>query len=133
MVTVSSVTLELVLGMLIALVMHRAIFGRGPVRAAILIPYGIITVVAAFAWRYAFDPATGFVQELPLVSDDANPLGERGGSFLVIVMTEVWKTTPFMALLLLAGLALVPGRAARGGEGGRRRARSSASSGSRCR
>jgi multiple sugar transport system permease protein len=107
-VTISSVTLELVLGMLIALVMHRAIFGRGPVRAAILIPYGIVTVVAAFAWRYAFDPATGFVQGLPLISDDANPLGERGGSFIVIVLTEVWKTTPFMALLLLAGLALVP-------------------------
>jgi len=107
-VTISSVTLELVFGMLIALVMHRAIFGRGPVRAAILIPYGIVTVVAAFAWRYAFDPATGFVQELPLISDDANPLGDRTGSFLVIVMTEVWKTTPFMALLLLAGLALVP-------------------------
>jgi multiple sugar transport system permease protein len=107
-VTISSVALELILGMLIALVMHRAIFGRGPVRAAILIPYGIVTVVAAFAWRYAFDPATGFVQELPLISDDANPLGERGGSFLVIVLTEVWKTTPFMALLLLAGLALVP-------------------------
>ncbi len=107
-VTISSVTFELVLGMLIALVMHRAIFGRGPVRATILIPYGIITVVAAFAWRYAFDPATGFVQGLPLVSDTANPLGERSGSFVVIVMTEVWKTTPFMALLLLAGLALVP-------------------------
>lgn len=107
-VTISSVALELVLGMLIALVMHRAIFGRGPVRAAILIPYGIVTVVAAFAWRYAFDPATGFVQDLPLISDTANPLGERGGSFIVIVLTEVWKTTPFMALLLLAGLALVP-------------------------
>jgi multiple sugar transport system permease protein len=107
-VTVSSVTFELVLGMLIALVMHRAIFGRGPVRAAILIPYGIITVVAAFAWRYAFDPATGFVQDLPLISDTANPLGNREESFAVIVMTEVWKTTPFMALLLLAGLALVP-------------------------
>ena len=107
-VTISSVTFELVFGMLIALVMHRAIFGRGPVRATVLIPYGIITVVAAFAWRYAFDPATGFVQGLPLVSDTANPLGERSGSFVVIVMTEVWKTTPFMALLLLAGLALVP-------------------------
>ncbi len=52
--------------MAIALVMHRAIFGRGPVRAAILIPYGIVTVVAAFAWRYAFDPTSGFVQDLPL-------------------------------------------------------------------
>jgi multiple sugar transport system permease protein len=107
-ITVFSVGLELVLGMGIALVMHRAIFGRGPVRAAILIPYGIVTVVAAFAWRYAFDPASGFVQGLPLISDTAAPLTERSGSLIVIILTEVWKTTPFMALLLLAGLALVP-------------------------
>jgi multiple sugar transport system permease protein len=107
-ITVFSVGLELVLGMAIALVMHRAIFGRGPVRAAILIPYGIVTVVAAFAWRYAFDPASGFVQGLPLISDTAAPLSQQSGSFIVIILTEVWKTTPFMALLLLAGLALVP-------------------------
>lgn len=108
LITVTSVAIELVLGMAIALVMHRAIFGRGPVRAAILIPYGIVTVVAAFAWRYAFDPGTGFVKNLPLISDTADPLSDRGGSFVVIVLAEVWKTTPFMALLLLAGLALVP-------------------------
>jgi multiple sugar transport system permease protein len=108
LITIVSVSLELVLGMAIALVMHRAIFGRGPVRAAILIPYGIVTVVAAFAWRYAFDPASGFVQGLPLISDTAAPLTERGGSLIVIILTEVWKTTPFIALLLLAGLALVP-------------------------
>src|SRR5215213_6895401 len=107
-ITVVSVAIELVLGMLIALVMHRAIFGRGPVRAAILIPYGIVTVVAAFAWRYAFDPTSGFVQGLPLISDTAAPLTKQGSSFVVIILTEVWKTTPFMALLLLAGLALVP-------------------------
>ncbi len=107
-ITVGSVTLELALGMGIALIMHRAIFGRGPVRAAVLIPYGIVTVVAAFAWRYAFDPASGFVQGLPLISDTAAPLTERGGSLIVIILTETWKTTPFMALLLLAGLALVP-------------------------
>ena len=107
-VTVSSVAVELVLGMLIALVMHRAIFGRGPVRASILIPYGIVTVVAAFAWRYAFDPVTGFIPGLGPISETWAPLSERDSSFFVIVMTEVWKTTPFMALLLLAGLALVP-------------------------
>ena len=107
-ITVVSVSIELVLGMLIALVMHRAIFGRGPVRAAILIPYGIITVVAAFAWKYAFDPTSGFVAGLPLISDTAQPLNTKGGSLLVIILAEVWKTTPFMALLLLAGLALVP-------------------------
>jgi multiple sugar transport system permease protein len=107
-IMVVSVAAELVLGMLIALVMHRAIFGRGPVRAAILIPYGIITVVAAFAWKYAFDPTSGFVAGLPLVPDDYAPLTDRSGSLFVIILAEVWKTTPFMALLLLAGLALVP-------------------------
>jgi multiple sugar transport system permease protein len=107
-IMVISVAIELVLGMLIALVMHRAIFGRGPVRAAILIPYGIITVVAAFAWKYAFDPTSGFVAGLPLVPDTYAPLTDRSGSLFVIILAEVWKTTPFMALLLLAGLALVP-------------------------
>jgi multiple sugar transport system permease protein len=107
-ITVFSVAIELVLGMLIALVMHRAIFGRGPVRAAILIPYGIVTVVAAFSWRYAFDPTSGFVQGLPLISDNWEPLSNRNGSVFIIILAEVWKTTPFMALLLLAGLALVP-------------------------
>jgi multiple sugar transport system permease protein len=107
-ITVASVSIELVLGMAIALVMHRAIFGRGAVRASVLIPYGIVTVVAAFGWRYAFDPTSGFVQGLPLISDTWAPFNERGSSLLVIVLTEVWKTTPFMALLLLAGLALVP-------------------------
>jgi multiple sugar transport system permease protein len=107
-ITVVSVAFELVLGMLIALVMHRAIFGRGPVRAAILIPYGIVTVVAAFAWRYAFDPTSGFVFGLPLVPDTWQPLNTKEGSLFVIIAAEVWKTTPFMALLLLAGLALVP-------------------------
>ena len=107
-ITVTSVAIELVLGMAIALVMHRAIFGRGPVRAAILIPYGIVTVAAAFAWKYAFDPTSGFVAGLPLISDTAQPLNTKEGSLLVIVLAEVWKTTPFMALLLLAGLALVP-------------------------
>jgi multiple sugar transport system permease protein len=104
-ITVSTVAIELVLGMLIALVMHRAIFGRGPVRTAILIPYGIVTVVAAFAWKYAFSSTTGFVH---IFGADADPFSSRFDSFVVIIATEVWKTTPFMALLLLAGLALVP-------------------------
>ena len=107
-ITVVSVSVELVLGMAIALVMHRAIFGRGGVRAAVLIPYGIVTVVAAFTWRFAFDPTVGFVAGLPLVPDDYAPLNNQSGSLFVIILAEVWKTTPFMALLLLAGLALVP-------------------------
>ncbi|MDQ3739555.1 MAG: sugar ABC transporter permease [Actinomycetota bacterium] len=106
-ITVVSVAIELVLGMIIALVMHRAIFGRGAVRTAVLIPYGIVTVVAAFAWYYAFEPGSGFVNNLPLVSKDASSLTDTFGSYAVIIATEVWKTTPFMALLLLAGLTTI--------------------------
>src|SRR5204863_4505954 len=65
-ITVVSVTIELVLGMALALIMYRAAFGRGVVRTSVLIPYGIITVVAAFAWFFAFDPSSGFVNHLPL-------------------------------------------------------------------
>ncbi len=106
-IMVISVSIELVLGMGIALVMHRAIFGRGVVRTSVLIPYGIITVVAAFAWQFAFSPDTGFVNNLPLISDEMDWFGGRFSSFAVIILAEVWKTTPFMALLLLAGLATI--------------------------
>lgn len=105
-ITVFSVIIELVLGFTLAWVMHRAIFGRGLVRASTLIPYGIITVVAALAWKFAFDPTTGFVNGL--LGTDTSWFGERWSSFFVIILTEIWKTTPFMALLLLAGLTLVP-------------------------
>jgi multiple sugar transport system permease protein len=106
-ITVISVAIELALGMAIALVMYRAIFGRAAIRVGVLIPYGIVTVVAAFSWQFAFDPATGFVNQLPLIDDDKAWFGERFSSFAVIIMAEVWKTTPFMALLLLAGLTTI--------------------------
>lgn len=105
-ITVCSVTLELVLGMLIAQAMYRAIFARTAIRASVLVPYGAVTVVAAFAWRLAFDPATGFVVQL--LSLETPPFTTRTGSLIVIIFAEVWKTTPFIALLLLGGLALVP-------------------------
>ncbi|KIE25369.1 ABC transporter permease [Streptomyces sp. MUSC 125] len=104
--TVVSVAVELVLGMALALVMHRTVFGRGTVRTAILVPYGIVTVVAAFSWQYAWTPGTGYLAAL-LPAGDA-PLTEQWSALGLIILAEVWKTTPFMALLLLAGLALVP-------------------------
>ncbi len=107
LIAVISVAIELVLGMLLALFMHRALFGRGAVRTSVLIPYGIITVVAATAWFYAFDPGSGFVNNLPFVPDDKAWFGEKGSAFAVIIAAEVWKTTPFMALLLLAGLTTI--------------------------
>ena len=107
-IMIISVAIELVLGMLIALVMHRAIFGRGVVRTVVLIPYGIITVVAAFAWQFAFASESGFVDNLPLIADEKNWFGGHISSLAVIIMAEIWKTTPFMALLLLAGLVTIP-------------------------
>ncbi|MFF0088220.1 carbohydrate ABC transporter permease [Streptomyces canus] len=105
-ITAVSVVIELVLGMCLALVMHRTIFARGVVRTSVLIPYGIVTVVAAFSWQYAWTPDLGYLAQL-LPAGDA-PLTEQWPALWLIVLAEVWKTTPFMALLLLAGLALVP-------------------------
>ncbi|MDO3686465.1 carbohydrate ABC transporter permease [Micromonospora sp. C28ISP2-4] len=105
LITVVTVAIELVLGMGLALVMHRTLVGRGIVRTAALIPYGIVTVVAAFSWRYAWTPGTGYLANL---FDGSAPLTERASSLAIIMLAEIWKTTPFMALLLMAGLALVP-------------------------
>ena len=105
-ITVISVAIELVLGMALAIVMHRTIFGRGTVRTSILIPYGIVTVVAAFSWQYAWTPGTGYLAGL--LSPTAAPLTHQWQAIAIIILAEVWKTTPFMALLLLAGLSLVP-------------------------
>jgi multiple sugar transport system permease protein len=108
-ITGASVALELVLGMLLALAMYRTIVGRGLVRTAALVPYGIITVVAAFAWRFAWSTAEGgFVPKLLGWSFDPTATTEPFWNYVVVILTEVWKTTPFMALLLLAGLTLVP-------------------------
>lgn len=100
--TVVGAALELVLGMLLAIVMHRTIVGRGLVRTSALVPYAIVTVVAAFSWRFAW------TQDLGWLAGDSAPLTEFWPSIWIIILAEVWKTVPFMALLLMAGLALVP-------------------------
>jgi len=105
-ITIVSVVIEFVLGMALALVMHRTIFGKGAVRTAVLIPYGIVTVAASYSWYYAWTPGTGYLANL--LPAGAAPLTEQLPSLAIVVLAEVWKTTPFMALLLLAGLALVP-------------------------
>ena len=105
-ITVISVAIEFVLGLALALVMHRTIFARGLIRTAVLIPYGIVTVAAAYSWYYAWTPGTGYLADL--LPDGSAPLTQQIPSLAVIILAEVWKTTPFMALLLLAGLALVP-------------------------
>jgi multiple sugar transport system permease protein len=101
-ITVIGTFFQLVLGMLLAIVMHRTLVGRGLVRTSALVPYAIVTVVAAFSWRFAW------TQNLGWLAGDSAPLTERWSSLWIIILSEVWKTVPFMALLLMAGLALVP-------------------------
>lgn len=105
---VVTVAVELVIGFIFAMVMHRVIFARGVIRTSILIPYGIITVVSGFAWQFAFSFQNGFVNGwLPFIGADFNWFGETTPAVIAIMVSEIWKTTPFMSLLLLAGLAQV--------------------------
>jgi multiple sugar transport system permease protein len=106
-ITIASVVIELVLGFCFAWVMYRIISGRSVVRTGILVPYGIITVVSAYIWRYAFQLDSGFVNQW-FGLGDYNWFGGRWSSLFVIVLSEIWKTTPFISLLLLAGLVQVP-------------------------
>ena len=112
-ITVVTVVVELILGFALALVMSKALQTLRPVlRAAILIPYAVITVVSAFSWAFAFNITTGFVNKwfawLPGIGLDTDWFGDKWTSLLVICLAEIWKTTPFISLLLLAGLAQVP-------------------------
>jgi multiple sugar transport system permease protein len=105
-ITVISVSCQFVLGMCLALIMHRAIIARGLVRGIALIPYGIVAVVAAYSWQLAWSLNSGWIPKLLGLTGD--PLSHTFGLYVAIIITEIWKNTPFMALLLLAGLALVP-------------------------
>ena len=107
-IMVVTVAFELVIGFAFAMVMHKVIFARGVIRTSILIPYGVITVVSGFAWQFAFSNTNGFVNSwLPFIDTDFNWFANQGSSLIAIMASEIWKTTPFMSLLLLAGLAQV--------------------------
>jgi len=105
LITVVSVGAALVHKILLAMLMHRTLFGRGTVRTAVLIPYGIVTVAAAYGWQYAWTPGQGYLSAL---FNNSAPLTSQYKAIAVIILAEIWKTTPFMGLLLLAGLSLVP-------------------------
>lgn len=114
LITVVTVVVELILGFLLALAMHHAIKQtRGLICTIILVPYGIITVVSAFAWFYMFSIDSGYINAwfewLPGVDADLNWFAQGSTALFVIMLSEIWKTTPFISLLLLAGLAQVPG------------------------
>jgi trehalose/maltose transport system permease protein len=110
--TAISVTLELVIGMGMALLMHAAFRGRAVLRAVVLVPWAILTVGTALMWRYIFNPDSGFfntvLKALHLPGGSTVWLAHNGYALAVMVIADVWKTAPFMALLLLAGLQVIP-------------------------
>jgi trehalose/maltose transport system permease protein len=109
--TVVSVTLEFILGLTIALAINRAFRGRGLVRAAILVPWAFPTVISAVMWRLMFQDRIGIIQyvanAIGIISEPI--LSDRTLLLIAAILVDVWKTTPFMALLLLAGLQTIPG------------------------
>ena len=111
--TGATVSLELVLGLAIALLLWRPFAGRGLVRAAVLIPWALPTAVMAMAWRWIFNADYGvfgdLLYKLHLVSTPNIPwLASPGTAFFACVFADVWKTTPFMAILLMSGLSGIP-------------------------
>ncbi|MEY8042229.1 MULTISPECIES: carbohydrate ABC transporter permease [Saccharopolyspora] len=109
---VVSVGLEVVLGVLLALLLDRAFRGRALLRSTVLLPYAVLTVVSAITWQTMFEPnfglVTGVLNALGLPGGDLVWLGEPGYAMAVIIAADVWKTTPFVALLVLAGLQVIP-------------------------
>jgi trehalose/maltose transport system permease protein len=110
--TVVSVGLETVLGLVVALVLNRDFRGRGWVRAAVLIPWAIPTIVSAKMWGWMLHDQFGLVNDLLLRAGViAEPLAwtaEPGLAIASVILVDVWKTTPFMALLILAALQMLP-------------------------
>lgn len=110
--TVISVALELVIGLAIAILINKEFKGRGIVRAAVLIPWAIPTAVSALMWKFLYDGQNGIVakifEQIGLIENMELLLTTKGGAMFSIIFSDVWKTTPYMALLLLAGLQTIP-------------------------
>src|SRR6266516_6494786 len=111
--TIVSVALELVLGLGVALLINKTFPGRGLVRAAILVPWAFPTVVSAQMWLLMYNDQTGIVtyilQGVHILAPGTSLVGTASGVVVAAIITDVWKTTPFMALLILAGLQVIPG------------------------
>jgi multiple sugar transport system permease protein len=109
--SIVSVTLELIIGLAMAMAMHAAFKGQGLLRTVVLVPWAVLTVVTAIMWRTIFEAPLGLV---PSVLDtigigkDVVWLGEKPYALIVMIIADVWKTSPFMALLILAGLQTIP-------------------------
>ncbi|MEQ6376832.1 sugar ABC transporter permease [Bacillaceae bacterium S4-13-56] len=111
--TVVSVFFELILGLGMAMIMNQSIRGQGFIRVSSLIPWAIPTAVAALMWNYLYDGNAGVVAEmfanLGLIDNPQDLLLTAPGAMTASILADVWKTTPYMAILLLAGLQTIPG------------------------
>src|SRR3954451_14883154 len=110
--TLITVIFEFVLGMIIALVVNSSFRGRGAMRAVMLVPWAIPTVVAAQMWKWMYDDVYGVVNDagvrLHLISHSRAWISEPSTALASVCAVDIWKTTPFVALLLLAGLQVIP-------------------------
>jgi trehalose/maltose transport system permease protein len=110
--TVVTVAIELVLGMIIALAVNSGFRGRGVMRAMMLVPWAIPTVVAAQMWKWMYDDVFGVINDalvrLHVVDAPVAWISESGTALWAVSAVDIWKTTPFVALLLLAGLQVIP-------------------------
>lgn len=112
--TVASVAIETVLGIVIALVINSQFIGRGVIRTSMLIPWAIPTVVSSQLWRFMYNDVNGVVNDilvnrLNIVESKVAWIANATTALPAIIAVDVWKTTPFMALLILAGLQIIPG------------------------
>lgn len=110
--TVCTVFFELIIGFGAALIMNNTFKGRGIVRAAILVPWAIPTSVSALMWKFIYNDQYGMFNDilsrLHIIDSYKAWLSTSNGSFMALIITDVWKTAPYMALLILAGLQMVP-------------------------
>jgi multiple sugar transport system permease protein len=110
--TAISVSIELLLGVAFAMAMHQAFRGRAVLRATVLVPWAVLTFGSGLLWRSIFDPDLGFfhsmLSALHLPGADVVWYGQDGYAMATLIFADVWKTAPFMALLILAGLQVIP-------------------------
>lgn len=111
--TLYAVTVEMAVGFIIALLINKPFAGRGLVRAAVLIPWATPTAISAMVWQFLYNGQHGIIAKLfaesGLISDMSVLLSTKAGAFFSVILADVWKTSPFVALLLLAGLQTIPG------------------------
>ena len=109
----ATIVIEMILGLVIALVVNYNFRGRGILRAAMLIPWAIPAVVSGEMWAWMYAPANGAIDGLlsllHITQSQLDPLGSATWAMPAVILVDVWRSTPFTALLLLAGLQLIPG------------------------